>query len=156
LHVGEVQTHGLDKYGRTIADVLLPDGTHVNHTLVKNGWYQGIEVGRTRETERLVGRSSAGTAVGVAEENTELLLLICSLKSEARGHQWKSIHGGQRGACDFKKRISPRRIIGVPKYLRSIYRCFARVKDSLCGWLDLAVKSNHVIEHNKTFPRVNQ
>ncbi len=28
----------LDKYGRTIADVLLPDGTNVNHTLVKNGW----------------------------------------------------------------------------------------------------------------------
>ena len=29
---------GKDKYGRTIADVLLPDGTNVNHTLVKNGW----------------------------------------------------------------------------------------------------------------------
>ena len=28
-----------DRYGRTIADVLLPDGTHVNHTLVKNGWW---------------------------------------------------------------------------------------------------------------------
>jgi endonuclease YncB( thermonuclease family) len=27
-----------DKYTRTLADVLLPDGTHVNHTLVKNGW----------------------------------------------------------------------------------------------------------------------
>jgi micrococcal nuclease len=33
-----VKTHGLDKYGRTIADVLLPDGTNVNHTLVKDGW----------------------------------------------------------------------------------------------------------------------
>ena len=33
-----VQTHGLDKYGRTLADVLLPDGTNVNHTLVKDGW----------------------------------------------------------------------------------------------------------------------
>jgi len=32
------QTHGLDKYGRTLADVLLPDGTNVNHTLVKVGW----------------------------------------------------------------------------------------------------------------------
>jgi micrococcal nuclease len=31
------QTHGLDKYGRTIADVLLPDGTNVNHSLVKDG-----------------------------------------------------------------------------------------------------------------------
>jgi endonuclease YncB( thermonuclease family) len=27
-----------DRYGRTIADVLLPEGTHVNHALVKDGW----------------------------------------------------------------------------------------------------------------------
>ena len=27
------QSHGFDKYKRTIADVLLPDGTNVNHTL---------------------------------------------------------------------------------------------------------------------------
>jgi micrococcal nuclease len=33
-----LQTHSLDKYGRTLADVLLPDGTNVNHTLVKEGW----------------------------------------------------------------------------------------------------------------------
>ena len=33
-----LQTHGYDKYGRTLADVLLPDGTNVNHTLVKDGW----------------------------------------------------------------------------------------------------------------------
>ena len=33
-----VKTHGYDKYTRTIADVLLPDGTNVNHTLVKQGW----------------------------------------------------------------------------------------------------------------------
>jgi len=33
-----LQTHGKDKYGRTIADVLLPDGTKVNHLLVKDGW----------------------------------------------------------------------------------------------------------------------
>ncbi|MCM3901739.1 MAG: thermonuclease family protein [Pyrinomonadaceae bacterium] len=33
-----LQTHRKDKYGRTLADVLLPDGTHVNHTLVKDGW----------------------------------------------------------------------------------------------------------------------
>ena len=30
--------HGLDKYGRTIADVFLPDATNVNHELVKDGW----------------------------------------------------------------------------------------------------------------------
>jgi endonuclease YncB( thermonuclease family) len=33
-----LQTHGLDKYHRTIADVLLSDGTNANHTLVKDGW----------------------------------------------------------------------------------------------------------------------
>ncbi|MEO5631622.1 MAG: thermonuclease family protein [Nitrospiraceae bacterium] len=27
-----------DKYKRTIADVFLSDGTHVNHALVKDGW----------------------------------------------------------------------------------------------------------------------
>jgi len=32
-----LQTHGKDKYGRTLADVLLPDGTNVNHALVKDG-----------------------------------------------------------------------------------------------------------------------
>ena len=32
------ETFGKDKYGRTIADVLLPDGTNVNHALVKDGW----------------------------------------------------------------------------------------------------------------------
>jgi micrococcal nuclease len=33
-----LHTHGKDKYGRTIADVLLSDGTNVNHALVKDGW----------------------------------------------------------------------------------------------------------------------
>jgi micrococcal nuclease len=33
-----LQTHGKDKYGRTLADVLLPDGINVNHSLVKDGW----------------------------------------------------------------------------------------------------------------------
>ena len=33
-----LQTHGKDKYGRTRADVLLADGTNVNHALVKDGW----------------------------------------------------------------------------------------------------------------------
>ncbi len=33
-----LQTHDLDKYGRTIADVMLPDGINVNRTLVKEGW----------------------------------------------------------------------------------------------------------------------
>ena len=34
-----LQTHGYDKYKRTLADVILPDGTNVNHELVKQGWY---------------------------------------------------------------------------------------------------------------------
>ena len=34
-----LQTHGKDKYKRTLADVLLLDGTNVNHTLVKDGWW---------------------------------------------------------------------------------------------------------------------
>jgi micrococcal nuclease len=33
-----LQTHGHDKYGRTLADVLLLDGTNVNQELVKQGW----------------------------------------------------------------------------------------------------------------------
>ena len=33
-----LQTHGHDKYKRTLADVLLPDGTNVNRELVKDGW----------------------------------------------------------------------------------------------------------------------
>jgi endonuclease YncB( thermonuclease family) len=33
-----LQTHGQDKYRRTLADVFLRDGTNVNHELVKEGW----------------------------------------------------------------------------------------------------------------------
>jgi micrococcal nuclease len=33
-----LHTFGTDKYGRTLADVLLPDGTNVNHKFVKEGW----------------------------------------------------------------------------------------------------------------------
>ena len=33
-----LHTHGKDKYRRTIADVLLPDGTNVNQRLVQDGW----------------------------------------------------------------------------------------------------------------------
>ena len=50
-----LQTHGKDKYGRTHADVLLLDGTNVNHTLVEDGWcwwYRKYAPGDT-ELERL-------------------------------------------------------------------------------------------------------
>jgi micrococcal nuclease len=33
-----LQTYGKDKYKRTIADVILPDGLNVNPGLVKEGW----------------------------------------------------------------------------------------------------------------------
>lgn len=33
-----LRTFGKDKYRRTLADLLLQDGTNVNHELVKNGW----------------------------------------------------------------------------------------------------------------------
>ena len=35
-----IQTHGHDKYKRTISDVLLLDGTNVNYTLVRDGWWR--------------------------------------------------------------------------------------------------------------------
>ena len=37
-----LQTFGKDTYGRTLANVRLLDGTHVNHTLVKDGCAGGI------------------------------------------------------------------------------------------------------------------
>jgi len=33
-----VQTHGKDKYKRTIGDVILSDGINLNQELVKQGW----------------------------------------------------------------------------------------------------------------------
>src|SRR5437868_4507740 len=33
-----VQAHGQDRYNRTLADVLLLNGTHVNQALVRQGW----------------------------------------------------------------------------------------------------------------------
>ncbi len=33
-----IQTHGHDKYRRTIGDVILPNGMNLNHELVKQGW----------------------------------------------------------------------------------------------------------------------
>ena len=33
-----IQTHGYDKYKRTLGDVILSDGTNVNQELVKQGW----------------------------------------------------------------------------------------------------------------------
>ena len=51
-----LHTYGLDKYGRTIADVLLPDGTNVNHTLVKDGG----AIGETVDTHTTMVKLSIG------------------------------------------------------------------------------------------------
>ena len=65
-----LQTHGLDKYGRTIADVLLLDGTNVNRELVKQGWcwwyrkYAPADrVVEGLETEAREWRGTMGTAL---------------------------------------------------------------------------------------------
>ena len=42
-----LQTHGHDKYKSALADVLLPDGTTIHHTLVQDGWCAG-GIGRMR------------------------------------------------------------------------------------------------------------
>jgi hypothetical protein len=42
--------HGLVKYGRTLTDVRLPDGTNVNHALGKDSgswWYRKYAPGST-------------------------------------------------------------------------------------------------------------
>lgn len=44
-----LQTHGVDHYGRTLADVLMPDGTAVIHILGKAGW----RVSYDKRVERL-------------------------------------------------------------------------------------------------------
>jgi micrococcal nuclease len=75
-----LQIHGQDKYKRTLADVFLRDGTHVNHTLVKDGWcwwnrkyapgdtvLEGLE-SETREA----GKAPAGAVVGVAEKEVTM------------------------------------------------------------------------------------
>lgn len=50
-----VEPHGKDKYRRIIADVLLADGTNVNHTLVKEGrcWWSRRTAPNNAELERL-------------------------------------------------------------------------------------------------------
>jgi endonuclease YncB( thermonuclease family) len=62
-----IQTHDYDKYKRTLGDVILPDGTSVNHTFVKDGWcwwcreyalgdtmLEGFGARSTRGAERVV------------------------------------------------------------------------------------------------------
>ena len=44
-----VQTHGHDKYTRTIGDMSLPDGMNLNQKLVKQGWWYCTYVPGNRE-----------------------------------------------------------------------------------------------------------
>jgi endonuclease YncB( thermonuclease family) len=46
---------GRDRYGRTVADVILPDGRNLNHELVKAGyaWWYRKYAPHDRELERL-------------------------------------------------------------------------------------------------------
>jgi len=46
-----LQTHGKDKYGRTLGDVFLLGGTNVSHTLVKDGWCWWYRKYAPRDTE---------------------------------------------------------------------------------------------------------
>jgi hypothetical protein len=57
-----IQTHGYDKYKRILADVILTNGTNVNHTLVKEGWcwWYRKYAPRSRELERLEKNSRKG------------------------------------------------------------------------------------------------
>jgi len=50
-----VKTHGKDRYGRTIGDVLLPDGRSLNHELVAAGlaWWYRRYAPHDAELERL-------------------------------------------------------------------------------------------------------
>jgi len=76
-----LQTYGLDKYKRTIADETLPDGTNVNHVLVKEGWcwwyrryapgdtvLEGLENEAREGQKGLWAGPAAGAAVGVENE----------------------------------------------------------------------------------------
>ena len=56
-----LQTHGHDKYGRTLAEILLPDGMNLNQELVKQGLVLvvsevcagGCGTGRTRKVSTI-------------------------------------------------------------------------------------------------------
>jgi micrococcal nuclease len=46
-----LQIHGTDKYGRTLADVLLMDGRNINRELVKAGWCWWYQKYAPKDTE---------------------------------------------------------------------------------------------------------
>jgi len=65
-----LQTHGKDKYGRTVADVLLPDGGNVNQQLVREGWcwwYQKQHPRTLRSSNRNRRRKKRNGDYGVTQ-----------------------------------------------------------------------------------------
>jgi endonuclease YncB( thermonuclease family) len=63
-----LQMHGFDKYGRTLADVLLPDGTNINHMLVKAGWCWWYRKYAPRDPMSRSGRACGMILPGVVVE----------------------------------------------------------------------------------------
>lgn len=56
-----ITTRGLDKYGRTIADVYLPEGTNLNRELVKQGmawWYREYSTDKELESAESDARAA--------------------------------------------------------------------------------------------------
>lgn len=79
-----LQTYGKDKYGRTIADVLLPDGTNVNHKLVEDGWcwwYRKYGLGDV-ELEKLEKEARN------AKKGCELIPSRCRRRSGGNANSW--------------------------------------------------------------------
>lgn len=62
-----LQTHGLDKYNRTLGDVFLPNGTNVNQELVKQGWWYRKYAPAERLLEGLETEARAGRKGPVAD-----------------------------------------------------------------------------------------
>jgi micrococcal nuclease len=57
-----LQRHGQDRYGRTLADALLMNGTNVSHELVKAGWCWWYQTYALKDTvlERLEKNAQEG------------------------------------------------------------------------------------------------
>ncbi len=77
-----IQTHGHDKYKRTLADVILPDGRNLNQELVKKSWcwwYRKYALGHAIGTsvEERVYMGSMEYSVKELQEALEKIKLPC-------------------------------------------------------------------------------
>ena len=98
-----LQTHGQDKYGRTLGDVFLLDGTNVNHALVKDGWcwwyrkyapgdtvLEGLEKGHERRRKGcglIPSQCRRGVAEGVGQLQT---LLTRGVREGPKPELWRT------------------------------------------------------------------